>query len=592
VISAGRQTLAHLLRVCRNRLGAGTNRRELLLHRLMQNLLAINAAPPGATALHGDVFYSGCRAESLVKMIDVAHFGCTRIGATDSLRISHRRLELLPDRGGLLQQVDGVPKRLRHLRLAIEPHDASRRSEKRFRLREKSAIVEARIPLPRDLARKLQVLNLILTNRYQLGTIQQNVRRLQYRVIQQTRGNTFLSACLFLELSLPLQLAQWSERVEYPRQLGMFLHPRLYEQRAFRGIESSCQQRQSHVGGSCAQISRLVRHRDGVIVYDAEERLVFVLQINPVFDGSEVVSDVQRAGGLNAAEDAGHCAKLKSEREELQAISVTDVADSQLLDIAVEAARSGARVIRDATAQREKLVWETKGRSDFVSEVDKASEREIAGIIARRLPDAIVLGEELSPTVIAGKGVVVIADPLDGTTNFLHGYPEYSVSIAIARDGDLCAGVVLNAARDEEFTARRGNGAFLNGKRIHVSNLREPGRSLIGTGFPFKSLEKLPQYLEQFSLVMRGTAGIRRAGSAALDLSNVACGRFDAFWELVLAPWDVAAGVLMVREAGGVVSDLEGNPAQLTAGAFVAGNPAMHAWLLNTVRRANMGGKD
>jgi myo-inositol-1(or 4)-monophosphatase len=276
----------------------------------------------------------------------------------------------------------------------------------------------------------------------------------------------------------------------------------------------------------------------------------------------------------------------------LQAISVTDARDSELLDIALEAARSGARVIKDATAQRERLVWETKGHSDFVSEVDKASEREIVGIIGRRLPDAIVLGEELSPTVIASKGIVVIADPLDGTTNFLHGYPEYSVSIAIARDGDLCAGVVLNAARDEEFTARRGDGAFLNGKRIHVSNLRDPGRSLIGTGFPFKSLEKLPQYLEQFSLVMRGTAGIRRAGSAALDLSNVACGRFDAFWELVLAPWDVAAGVLMVQEAGGVVSDLDGNPAQLTAGAFVAGNPAMHAWLLSTIRRANMGGKD
>ncbi len=275
----------------------------------------------------------------------------------------------------------------------------------------------------------------------------------------------------------------------------------------------------------------------------------------------------------------------------MQAISVTDAGDSELLDIAVEAARSGARVIKGATAQREKLVWETKGRSDFVSEVDKASEREIVGIIGRRLPDAIVLGEELSPTVIASKGIVVIADPLDGTTNFLHGYPEYSVSIAIARDGVLCASVVLNAARDEEFTARRGSGAFLNGKRIHVSNLREPGRSLIGTGFPFKSLEKLPQYLEQFSLVMRGTAGIRRAGSAALDLSNVACGRFDAFWELVLAPWDVAAGVLMVQEAGGVTTDLDGNPAHLTAGAFVAGNPAMHAWLLNTVRRANMGGK-
>jgi myo-inositol-1(or 4)-monophosphatase len=273
----------------------------------------------------------------------------------------------------------------------------------------------------------------------------------------------------------------------------------------------------------------------------------------------------------------------------LQAISPTDSGDEELLDVAIEAARSGARVIRAATDGREKLVWESKGQSDFVSEVDKASEREITATIARRLPDASMLGEELTPTALAGKGIVVIADPLDGTTNFLHGYPEYSVSIAITRDGEVCAGTVLNVARDEEFTARRGAGAFMNGRRIRVSSLREPPRALIGTGFPFKSLEKLPAYVEQFSLVMRGTAGIRRAGSAALDLSNVACGRFDAFWELTLAPWDVAAGLLMVREAGGIVTDLDGNPATVEAGAFVAGNPAMHAWLLQTVRRANMG---
>jgi len=272
----------------------------------------------------------------------------------------------------------------------------------------------------------------------------------------------------------------------------------------------------------------------------------------------------------------------------LQAIPEIASDDASLLDICVEAARRGAAVIRDATAQRDKLIWETKGRSDFVSEVDKTSEREITDVISRRLPTAIVLGEELSPGAIAGKGIVVIADPLDGTTNFLHGYPEYSVSIAIARDGVLCAGVVLNVARDDEFTARNGGGAFLNGNPIHVSSLREPGRSLIGTGFPFKNIEKLPQYLEQFSLVMRGTAGIRRAGSAALDLSNVACGRFDAFWELVLAPWDVAAGMLMVREAGGIVTDLDGNAAGLNAGAYVAGNPAMHVWLLQTVKRANL----
>jgi len=272
----------------------------------------------------------------------------------------------------------------------------------------------------------------------------------------------------------------------------------------------------------------------------------------------------------------------------LQAISGTDRDNSELFDVALEAARAGAAVIRKATAQREKLVWETKSRSDFVSEVDKASEQRIVEIVKRRCPDAIVLGEELSPSAVFSKGIVVIADPLDGTTNFLHGYPEYAVSIAIARDGVVCAGVVLNVPRDDEFTAVKGGGAFLNKQQIRVSSLREPGRALIGTGFPFKTLELLPQYMTQFSLVMRGTAGIRRAGSAALDLCNVARGSFDAFWELVLAPWDVAAGMLMVQEAGGIVTDLEGNPARPIAGAFVAGNPAMHAWLLQTVRRANM----
>ena len=272
----------------------------------------------------------------------------------------------------------------------------------------------------------------------------------------------------------------------------------------------------------------------------------------------------------------------------MQAISEEKTANDTLLEIALEAAHAGARVIRDATAQREKIVWESKGRSDFVSEVDKASERAIAEVIGRRLPTATLLGEELSPDAIASHGVVVIADPLDGTTNFLHGYPEYSVSIAVARDGELCAGVVLNVARAEEFAASKGGGAFIDGRPIHVSNLREPGRALIGTGFPFKTVDRLPEYLGQFSLVVHGTAGIRRAGSAALDLSNVACGRFDAFWELTLQPWDVAAGILMVQEAGGVVTDLDGNPPTLKAGAFVAGNPAMHAWLLQTVRRANL----
>lgn len=272
----------------------------------------------------------------------------------------------------------------------------------------------------------------------------------------------------------------------------------------------------------------------------------------------------------------------------MQAISVTGHDDAELLDIALEAARAAATVIREATAGRKRLVWESKGRSDFVSEVDKAAERRIVEIVARRCAGAVVLGEELSPLALSGGGTVFIADPLDGTTNFLHGYPEYATSIGVARDGELRAAVVLNVARGEEFTARKGAGAWRDGERITVSPLREPSRALIGTGFPFKTVEKLPRYLGQFSLVMHGTAGIRRAGSAALDLANVACGRFDAFWELVLAPWDVAAGILLVQEAGGVVTDLAGNDPDLAAGAYVAGNPAMHAWLLQTLRRADM----
>jgi myo-inositol-1(or 4)-monophosphatase len=275
-------------------------------------------------------------------------------------------------------------------------------------------------------------------------------------------------------------------------------------------------------------------------------------------------------------------------REELQAISGTDLDTTKLLDTALDAARAAAEVIRDATADRHSLVWESKGRSDFVSEVDKVSEQRIVDVVGRHLPDATVLGEELTPTVLAATGLVVIADPLDGTTNFLHGYPEYSVSIAIAHDGVLCAAAVLNVPTRDEFTATKGGGAFLNGRRIAVSRLREPGRALIGTGFPFKTVNQLPEYTAQFTLVASATAGIRRAGSAALDLCNVACGRFDAFWELTLAPWDMAAGMLMVREAGGIVTDLDGNEAQPVTGPLVAGNPAMHAWLLQTVKRANL----
>jgi myo-inositol-1(or 4)-monophosphatase len=260
--------------------------------------------------------------------------------------------------------------------------------------------------------------------------------------------------------------------------------------------------------------------------------------------------------------------------------------DDALLETCVAAAKSAAEIISSAVATRSSLLWEEKSGSDFVSAVDRAAESSIARAISVSHPAAKVIGEELTPGEPLDADLAFIVDPLDGTTNFLHGYPEYAVSIAAISNGVPRAGVVLNVTNGETFTAMAGKGAALNGKPIGVSTLAQPSRALIGTGFPFKNHEKLPLYLCQFDSVMRRTAGIRRAGSAALDLCGVACGRFDAFWELDLAPWDVAAGVLIVREAGGIVTDLAGRDAKISFGGFVAGNPSIHSWLLETIRTA------
>lgn len=231
------------------------------------------------------------------------------------------------------------------------------------------------------------------------------------------------------------------------------------------------------------------------------------------------------------------------------------------------------------------LTWQEKSPTDFVSEVDVAAEETIRDVVLARHPDALILGEELTPDRAAA-GLTFVVDPLDGTTNFLHGYPWYAVSIGALLDGALAAGVVLNVATGELFTATAGGGARRNGEPIAVSPITEPLRALIGTGFPFKRMDLLDTYLRQFAAVARATAGMRRAGAAALDLADVACGRFEAFWELSLAPWDVAAGILLVREAGGVVTDLDGAEKQVARGGIVAGSIAMHAWLLRTLAEA------
>ena len=242
------------------------------------------------------------------------------------------------------------------------------------------------------------------------------------------------------------------------------------------------------------------------------------------------------------------------------------------------------------------LRWDEKTPVDFVSEVDTSAEERIRSVLHAREPGSRVIGEELSPTeaddpartaadgtplgVLPAGGVAFVVDPLDGTTNFLHGYPEYAVSIGAALDGRLVAGVVVNAATGETFTAALGGGAFRDGQPVHVSPIVAPARALVGTGYPFKHPGQIPAYLAQFDRVIRATAGVRRAGAAALDLCDVACGRFEAFWELSLAPWDVAAGILLVREAGGIVTDLEGRDAVPRFGGLVAGNAAMHRWLM------------
>ncbi|MEO7039152.1 MAG: inositol monophosphatase family protein [Candidatus Elarobacter sp.] len=251
------------------------------------------------------------------------------------------------------------------------------------------------------------------------------------------------------------------------------------------------------------------------------------------------------------------------------------------------AAIEAAAFIRARAVDRTSIEWHSKSATDFVSEVDLGSERIIRRVLMTACPDAEILGEELSPDSTPTADLVFVVDPLDGTTNFLHGFHEYAVSIAAAVRGELIAGIVLEVPTGDRYTATAGGGAYLNGERILVSRIEDPSRALIGTGFPFGSNASLDLYLRHFAAVAPHTAGMRRPGSAALDLAHVACGHFDAFWELSLLPWDFAAGVLLVREAGGVVTTVRGDAQiPMAHGSLLAGNPAMHRWLASTLAAA------
>ncbi len=257
-----------------------------------------------------------------------------------------------------------------------------------------------------------------------------------------------------------------------------------------------------------------------------------------------------------------------------------------MLNIAVKAARQAANVIMRHLDRLDTLKVQVKARNDFVSEVDLVAETEIINIISAAYPDHAILAEESGTQ--SGNTYQWIIDPLDGTTNYLHGYPHFSVSVALSREGILEHGVVFDPIRNEMFTASRGKGAHSNDRRMRVSNVHRLENCLLGTGFPFRAVTHLDPWLRMFRAMLLRTSGIRRAGSAALDLAHVACGRFDGFWELGLQPWDLAAGCLLIQEAGGLVTDLENEQSYLDTGNVIAANPNIHPLMFDIISKQKL----
>ncbi len=253
------------------------------------------------------------------------------------------------------------------------------------------------------------------------------------------------------------------------------------------------------------------------------------------------------------------------------------------LNIAIKAARRAGQIINRASLDVGQLTVGVKQQSDFVTEVDKAAEAAIIETLHEAYPKHAILAEESGHSGAADAEYQWIIDPLDGTTNFIHGFPQYAVSIAQAHKGVLTHAVIYDPSRNELFTASKGAGAFLNDKRIRVSKRSKLDEALIGTGFPYRVFDHVDAYLAIFKEMTRRTAGVRRPGAASLDLAYVACGRLDGFWEFGLSPWDMAAGALLITEAGGLVGDLAGEATYLTSGNIVGGTPKVFAQLLQVI---------
>ena len=255
-----------------------------------------------------------------------------------------------------------------------------------------------------------------------------------------------------------------------------------------------------------------------------------------------------------------------------------------LVNIGIRAARAAGGVILRYVDRVDTLRVTAKAANDFVSEVDREAERVVMETIRRSYPKHGFLAEESGHH--AGDDSVWIIDPLDGTTNFLHGFPQFCVSLALRQRGRVEHAIVFDPMRQDLFTASHGAGAQLNDRRIRVTNRRSMDGALLGTGFPFKEDADVDGYLAGLRPMMRDAAGIRRAGSAALDLAYVAAGRLDGFWEYRLQPWDLAAGALLVQEAGGICTDPNGGDRWLEKGDIVAGTPKVHAAMLERLQRA------
>jgi myo-inositol-1(or 4)-monophosphatase len=257
-----------------------------------------------------------------------------------------------------------------------------------------------------------------------------------------------------------------------------------------------------------------------------------------------------------------------------------------MINIALRAARKAGENIVRASDDLHRFEVKAKGINNFVTEVDINAEREIIYHLQKAFPDHAILGEESGLIGSAEAEYRWIIDPLDGTTNFIRGIPHYAVSIACMYRGKIEHAVVLDPVRQEEFTASRGRGAQLNGHRIRVSDLASLDGALLGTGIPFKNHcdDKLGPYSKSIEVLASQCAGIRRAGAASLDLAYVAAGRLDAFWEIGLAQWDIAAGVLLVREAGGLAADIDASDNYLESGNIVCGNPKCFKAVLQVVK--------